>query len=153
MLYFAYGSNMDPVQMKERCKDDPKVVGIAVLPEYELCFPRRSVKRNCGVASVAEKPGAATWGVVYDLSVRDAEALNANEGFKVGRDASLNSYNCVEINVLMNGVATAVTTYIATAEETPSLPSLAYLTHIRQGARHHKLPYDYLTFLDFLVHQ
>jgi hypothetical protein len=91
MLYFAYGSNMNPVQMKERCKDHPKVLGIAVLPDYELCFPRHSVGRNCGVASVVEKSGTTTWGVIYELTRRDAEALDADEGFKVDRDASLNS--------------------------------------------------------------
>lgn len=136
--------------MKARC-DKADAVGIAVLQDHELCFPRLSKKRKCGVSSIISSPGKHTWGVVYKLTPKDAEALDGHEGFKLGRDACLNSYNRVEISVLMNDVATAVTTYIATPQDDPPLPSVAYLSHIRQGARHHKLPDDYVALLDLLV--
>ncbi|RWQ30026.1 gamma-glutamylcyclotransferase family protein [Mesorhizobium sp.] len=150
MLYFAYGSNLDPGQMKARC-NKADVVGIAVLRDHELCFPRLSKTRKCGVSSVIPSAGKHTWGVVYKLWPKDADALDRHEGFKIGRDASLNSYNRVEISVLINDVATTVNTYIATPQDNPPLPSVAYLRHIRQGARHHKLPDDYVALLDLLV--
>ena len=150
MLYFAYGSNMDPGQMKARCNQSD-VIGIAVLQDHELCFPRMSKNRKCGVSSVIPNAGKHTWGVVYKLTPEDADELDRHEGFNIRRDASLNSYNKVEISVLMNDVATAVSTYIATPQDNPPLPSVAYLTHIRQGARHHKLPDDYVALLDLLV--
>ncbi|MER9473543.1 gamma-glutamylcyclotransferase family protein [Mesorhizobium sp. M0520] len=150
MLYFAYGSNMDPGQM-QACCNNADAVGIAVLQDHELCFPRLSKNRKCGVSSIIPSAGKHTWGVVYKLMPKDAEALDGQEGFKVGRDASLNSYNRVEISVLMNDVATTVSTYIATPQDNPPLPSVAYLAHIRQGARHHKLPDYYVALLDLLV--
>jgi hypothetical protein len=56
MLYFAYGSNMDPDQMMERCPD-AKLNGLGYLPDHILCFPRRSKNRGCGVSSVTSKIG------------------------------------------------------------------------------------------------
>ncbi|WP_051355376.1 gamma-glutamylcyclotransferase family protein [Mesorhizobium erdmanii] len=149
MLYFAYGSNMDPAQMKIRCRNS-EVVGIAVLPEHELCFPRLSKNRGCGVVSVIPRAGKQAWGVLYQLTPEDADALDANEGFKVGRNTSLNSYNRVEVSVLVGGIPTIVSTYVAVTQETPPLPNLAYLTHLRDGARHHKLPEEYIALLDLL---
>lgn len=149
MLYFAYGSNMDPVQMKTRCRSS-EVVGIAVLHDHQLCFPRLSKSRGCGVASVVASAGKQAWGVVYDLTPADAEALDASEGIRVGRDTSLNSYNRVEVAVLVGDVATMVSTYVALPQVRPPLPNLAYLTHLRVGARHHKLPEYYIALLDAL---
>ena len=40
MFYFAYGSNMDPVQMEERCPG-AVALGAAHLPGWRLTFTRR----------------------------------------------------------------------------------------------------------------
>lgn len=69
MLYFAYGSNMWREQMRERCPDH-ECLGVAVLKDHALCFPRSSPIRLCGVAGIAASPGAEVWGVVYRLSER-----------------------------------------------------------------------------------
>ena len=75
MLYFAYGSNMWRKQMTERCPDH-ECLGIAVLKDHALCFPRSSPIRLCGVAGIAESPGAEVWGVVRGGSV----SLNSRRG-------------------------------------------------------------------------
>jgi hypothetical protein len=51
MLCFAYGSNMDLAQMRERCPST-RFAFIAKLPDHRLVFPRKSKCRCCGVASV-----------------------------------------------------------------------------------------------------
>ena len=81
MLTFAYGSNMDCGQMKDRC---PSVsfVCVAVLRDYRLCFPRKSKKRDCGVAGVERGEGCNVWGVVYEINEADVGNLDATEGYR-----------------------------------------------------------------------
>lgn len=151
MLYFAYGSNMDREQMKARCPD-AELIGIGVMAEHALCFPRRSIKRNCGVSSVAPRQGQETWGVIYRLGPKDLAALDASEGFRSERAAELNSYNRVPVLVVIDDVPTEMVTYIAVDQKDAPLPSEAYLRHIREGARQHGLPAAYLDYLDALEH-
>ena len=63
MIYFAYGSNLDQMQMGQRCPD-AKLVGLAQLADHRLCFPRRSPVRGCAVASVEPHAGGMVWGVM-----------------------------------------------------------------------------------------
>jgi len=151
MLYFAYGSNMDPEQIKARCPE-AEFVGIGAMSDHTLCFPRRSIKRNCGVSSVAPRAGHDTWGVVYRLTPEDIEALDISEGFRTDRPAESNSYNRVGVVVRINDVPTEMVTYVAVDQESPPLPNAAYLKHIREGARHHGLPAAYLEYLEGIAH-
>ncbi|MER9291500.1 gamma-glutamylcyclotransferase [Mesorhizobium sp. M0510] len=151
MLYFAYGSNMDLEQMRERCPD-AEVVGMCFLQEHDLCFPRLSRNRNCGVSSIEPRAGYNTWGVVYKLSPSDIIRLDKSEGFRADRHADENAYNRVEVTVTLNDAPTKVQTYIATRQDGVSLPNAAYLKHIREGARYHGLPPDYLERLELLTH-
>ena len=89
MLIFAYGSNMNWDQMRERCPSS-RFVGIAVLRDHKLAFTRKSVNRGCGVADVVAEDGAQVWGVVYEIVDLDVGKLDASEGFRPGRD--MNSY-------------------------------------------------------------
>src|SRR5947208_12969770 len=66
MLYFAYGSNMDSTQMKERCPS-AKFVCRAKLPSHRLAFTLRSCRRGCGVADILRDEAKDVWGVVYEL--------------------------------------------------------------------------------------
>src|SRR5262245_26446365 len=51
MFYFAYGSNLDPEQMRERCPGHA-VVGLAELRDHKLTFQLTSHDWGGGVASV-----------------------------------------------------------------------------------------------------
>jgi hypothetical protein len=138
---------MDPNQIAERCPT-AELAGVGYLPEYELCFPRFSKSRQCGVSSVSRRSGSLTWGVVFRLSAGDLQRLDAYEGFRADRDASANSYNRVEVEVVMNAQPTSVITYIATPQTKPPGPSAGYLKHLQDGARYYKLPAEYIVFLD-----
>ncbi|UVK48958.1 gamma-glutamylcyclotransferase (plasmid) [Mesorhizobium sp. AR07] len=100
MLYFAYGSNMDPEQMRERCPN-AEVMGIALLQEHALCFSRLSRNRNCGVSSIERHAGDHTWGVVYRLSSDDIVQLDKSEGFRADRRPDENAYNRMEVIVTL----------------------------------------------------
>lgn len=60
MLYFAYGSNMNWDQMRERCPSS-RFLGIAALPDHRLAFTRGSPKRGCGVADVVAEARKSIW--------------------------------------------------------------------------------------------
>ena len=56
MLYFAYGSNLNPDQMHHRCPEH-SVVGLAALRDHRLTFPLTSHDWGGGVASVVPAHG------------------------------------------------------------------------------------------------
>lgn len=72
MLYFAYGSNLNKVQMQKRCPDSVPIAKVK-LKEFKLVFNR--------VADIIENKGEVVEGAVYDVSVRDIRNLDAYEGY------------------------------------------------------------------------
>jgi gamma-glutamylcyclotransferase len=148
MLNFAYGSNMDWHQMRERCPSS-RFVGIAVLRDHKLAFTRGSVKRGCGVADVVGKDGSEAWGVVYEIADLDVGKLDVSEGFRPGRDK--NSYYRRECLVFLDGEdqrPLTVSAYFADRQPNPPLPNAAYKNLILAGARHWHLPAEYISELE-----
>jgi gamma-glutamylcyclotransferase (GGCT)/AIG2-like uncharacterized protein YtfP len=146
VLYFAYGSNMWREQMRQRCPEH-EFLGIAVLPEHALYFPRSSQIRNCGVAGIMPSPGAEVWGVVYRLNARDLAALDKREGYDPAKSPQVNRYNRQPVRVLMNGNALDTITYFARAEPGQHIPSADYMSAIITGAEENGLPPDYIAAL------
>ena len=148
MLYFAYGSNLDPDQMKDQCPDHT-VVGVAVLHDHRLGFPLYSNLWNSGVAGLVHAHGERVWGVLYDLSDPDMNALDQHEGWK----GPHNQHNLYEREVVTVELVRAddgsvprrvrATTYFPRVAN-PSPPSRRYLDTVLRGARHHRLPEEYL---------
>lgn len=148
MLYFAYGSNMDWDQMKERCHST-RFVGVAVLRDHRLAFTRRSAQRNCGVADALPDVGAAVWGAVFEITEVDVARLDAAEGYRPGRER--NSYRREERHVFVAGddkQPLAVAVYFGERENTPPLPSQEYKNLIVGGAKRWWLPDDYIKQLE-----
>ena len=75
---FAYGSNMDCEQMRERCPST-RFVCVAKLPNHRLAFTRKSTRRNCGVADAVKAEGNEVWGVVYEIDDIDLPKLDSLE--------------------------------------------------------------------------
>ena len=78
MYYFAYGSNLDPLQMRLRCPE-AKFVSTAKLDGYRICFPRKSFVRDCAVISIEPVPGEAVWGALYELDGVDIARLDERD--------------------------------------------------------------------------
>ena len=139
MLYFAYGSNMDWDQMKNRCPST-QFVGLAVLRDYQLAFTRKSKKRNCGVADVVPASGKEVWGVVYEITDGDRANLDECEGYREGRDT--NSYwrkECT-VHLVDDHKDVKVWTYFAEPQQNPPLPNSEYKNLLLSGARYWNLP-------------
>jgi gamma-glutamylcyclotransferase len=148
MLYFAYGSNMNWRQIRERCPS-VRFVGTALLPDHKLAFTRKSIKRGCGVADAVPERDKKIWGIVYDINALDIRKLDTAEGYWPGR--LKNSYFRRECMVLLDGddqQSLAVFTYYGDPQPNPPLPNIEYKNLILSGARHWRLPAEYVQQLD-----
>lgn len=149
-LTFAYGSNMDFTQMRERCPS-AQFISIAVLKDYRLMFPRKSKDRGCGVSDVVPTSDSVVWGVVYEITEYDLAVLDVKEGYRPSRSAESNSYNRRTGTVFQNGDETKplnVEIYFAVSQENPPLPNQTYKDLIVNGAKHWNLPADYIAELE-----
>jgi gamma-glutamylcyclotransferase (GGCT)/AIG2-like uncharacterized protein YtfP len=154
VYYFAYGSNLDWEQMKDRC---PSVsfMGKALLDNYELAFTRRSSKRECGVADIIESKGAIVWGVVYTLNEDELKILDEYEGFHPEKKNS--AYIRREVIVFVDGdksnPITSFTYQVQEPSEDHIPPSSDYLDQIISGAEFWKLDRDYIEKLKSILIQ
>lgn len=151
MLYFAFASNLDPDQMKERCPGH-RVVGLAVLRDHRLSFPRYTERWDGGAASVQLAHGDAVWGIVYDLDLPDLDRLDGYEGYR-GPGDQHNTYDREAVWVELTRPADGsvprrvrASIYLARPAN-PTPPSRRYLDAILKGARHWGLPDEYIAKL------
>ncbi len=147
-IYFAYGSNMDPTQMRERCVRS-RARGAGFLSGYRLHFPRWSPRRKHAVASIEAFPGAHVWGVVYDMTPEDWACLHPFEGH-IAEGHAENGYDLIRVEVLVDAAAISARTYVAVPD--PSSPdagltSVRYRQQLIDGAVAHNLPQDYVAAL------
>ncbi|OIQ51339.1 hypothetical protein BerOc1_03289 [Pseudodesulfovibrio hydrargyri] len=141
IIYFAYGSNMNPEQIRQRCTG-ADVLGPARLPGLALGFFGNNRLWDGGLETVIPAPGHTLWGVVYSLGPTDADSLDAWQG--------------VRLNGTGDYFHSPATVYDATGEGRyavlykkdllgdPVPPSREYLHFIVEGARAHGLPRAYV---------
>ena len=147
MLYFAYGSNLDLIQMRLRCPD-VRYVGKARLDAYRLCFPRWSRIRESAVASFVPAVGEKVWGVLYELGDADLARLDQREGYDRRRQAADNVRNRVTVAVTRPaGEKSRAAVYIATPSANAGQPSSQYLAYLLQLAEACALPAEYRAML------
>lgn len=151
MHYFAYGSNLDPQQMSRRCPG-ATVVGLAELRDHRLTFPLTSHDWGGGVASVGVAHGESVWGAVYELTDGHLAALDRYEQY-VGPGDQHNLYDRETVSVQLvraddGSFPRRLHAWIYLARSAnPSPPSRRYLDAILAGARHHRLPDEYVARL------
>jgi len=131
VLYFAYGSNMDLVQMNNRC-ERAATVSTATLPFY------RFIINSHGVATVVPDRASAVLGLLWQISESDERALDGYEGVESG--AYKREYVDVETP---DGKKVRALVYVAT-DSTPGRPRPGYLERILSAAKACGLPETYL---------
>lgn len=149
MIYFAFGSNMDPAQMRARCPSH-RVLGLAYLEDHDLCFPRRSPSRACATAGLIAAEGRGVWGVLYALDETEIDVLHEAEGYVPDRPEHESRHLLVEVEVRHcgpEGDAVAAFLYRAQPDGSEALPSEDYMRHLISGAEHHRLPAAYIRTL------
>ncbi len=151
MLYFAYGSNLDWSQMKDRCPS-ARFVCVAKLEDHKLAFTRYSSKsRKCGVADAVHEMNCAVWGIVYEIDMIDIGKLDKNEGFQPGRPRGQNSYVRKECRVFEKGEKEKpllVNSYFVAKKESGHYPNEEYKSLIVNGAKYWPLPSEYIAQLE-----
>ncbi len=138
MLYFAYGSNMEPVQMESRCPGQ-RHRGIACLSGYTLVFTRWSRSWNSGTADILPEIGKEVWGVLHDLTLDNLRRMDKFADYP-------NSYVRQDILVQQEDKTFPVFTYVAIRQGIFS-PSKNYINKMVLGATENKMPEHYIAFL------
>lgn len=136
MLYFAYGSNMDPVQMRERAPG-ARAVGAARLGGWRLTFTRDSPAWGGGVGHIEPADADEVWGVLWDATEADMMALDEYEGVAGG------AYVRDTVTVTHDGEEIEAIVYLAVPRGFKQ-PSKRYIAALVRGAETHGLPAGYV---------
>lgn len=135
MLYFGYASNMDELQMADRCPGATIVDG-AVLADHRFVIAAE------GYANVLPAPGEVVFGLLWQITPADEAALDHYEGVRPGL------YRKEQAEVTTTG-GKSVRALIYLASDTAlGRPRPGYLEQVVAAARRHHLPGDYITRLE-----
>ncbi len=137
--YFAYGSNMDADQMRERCPDS-ELVGVATLKNYTLGFTIYSPTRECGCADIVASEGGNVYGLLYSVSDADLEALDRFEGHPV-------HYRRITVTVETSDGPVTAESYEVVDKKSDLPPSEHYLDLLVGAATRHGFPDEYQAML------
>lgn len=135
-LYAAYGSNMDPAQMLQRCPSSP-LAGTGWLQGWRLTFGGEDLGWEGALATVVEEPASAVFVALYDLSESDERALDSWEGADLGLYIKIR----LRIHTLDGDVLAWL--YALRAYE-GGLPSARYLGVIAEAAEAVDAPDEYV---------
>ena len=127
--YFAYGSNMDQAQMRERVGEF-RICIPAILRNYHLVFNAVSKKNTkAGFANIEEQHGSVVEGMLYLLSEEQLKRLDKFEGHP---DKYCRIPVCPEIN---EGMIEYAAVYKACSDKTAVglQPTREYLAHLLAG--------------------
>lgn len=141
-IYAAYGSNMDPAQMLERCPSSP-AAGTGWLTGWRLTFGGEDLGWEGALATVVpddDTPGAAVFVALYDVSAADERRLDSWEGAHIG------IYNKLRVRVHTLSGDQMAWLYTLDAFE-GGLPSARYLGLIAEAAEAAGAPSDYVSAL------
>ena len=136
MRYFAYGSNLDPLDWREHCQDrgfDPasvREVCPALMPDMCLRFDYRSAKRGAGAANVAPLVGHVVCGALFEVSDEGWVALDVKEGVAGGKYA-----RTLRTAILPDGTLERVHTYEVAPDSRGAFcaPNTHYANIVRAG--------------------
>jgi gamma-glutamylcyclotransferase (GGCT)/AIG2-like uncharacterized protein YtfP len=137
-LYAAYGSNMDPAQMAERCPHSPRT-GTGWLDGWRLTFGGADIGWEGAVATVVEDKSARVFVVLYELSDSD-EALDHWDAVTLGY------YRKLKVRVRTSDGEVLAWLYVLDAYE-GGLPSARYLGIMADAAEAAAAPADYVAWL------
>jgi gamma-glutamylcyclotransferase (GGCT)/AIG2-like uncharacterized protein YtfP len=140
--YFAYGSNLDLLQMKNRCPSS-ELISKGMLPDYRLTFNKYSGGWNGGVADVVQHAGSEVWGLVFEISDSDLDRLDSYEGYHKDRTSLYKRWKAVIDTP--DGQVRDVWVYTVVEKEKFVQPTFEYLQIIRDAAVGWDFPKNYLT--------
>jgi len=146
--YFAYGSNLSQLQMKERDISIKKSIQ-AELPGWKLAFTIYSETWRGGVADILPEPDKRVKGVVYTIEKEDLESLDHYEGRLVENNMERGMYRRQYMPVKTEKGWKTVLTYVVNKaiehkKKIDLKPSREYLDTIVSGALEHSIDGEYV---------
>ena len=138
-LYAAYGPNMDPRLMGERCPSSP-LRGTGWLLGRRLTFGGEEYGWDGALATVVEDPLEQVFVALYDVSTQDRARLDDLES------ASTGLYLRTRVRIATLDGEQLAWTYVLAAYE-GGLPSASYLGLLVDAAEAADAPADYVTSL------
>jgi hypothetical protein len=138
-LYAAYGSNLDPDQMRERCPHSP-VVGPGWLIGWRLTFGGEELGWEGALATVVEDELSQVFVMVYDVLANDEAALDHWESATTGL------YRKIRVRVQTLNREELCWLYVLDGYE-GGLPSARYLGLMADAAEAAGAPDDYVVAL------
>jgi gamma-glutamylcyclotransferase (GGCT)/AIG2-like uncharacterized protein YtfP len=139
VLYAAYGSNLDPARMGERCPHSP-LHGTGWLVGWRLTFGGEDKGWDGALATVVEDPGGQVFVAVYDVTAEDAAMLDAWEGVDIGL------FRKIKVRVQMLTGEAMAWLYVLDGYE-GGLPSAIHLGVLVEAAEAAGAPADYVADL------
>ena len=135
-LYAAYGSNLDPTQMRVRCPHSP-VAGTGWLEGWRLTFGGEEHGWEGSLATLVEADGEHVFVGLYDMPDADAVGLDAWEGADTGL------YRKLRVRVATLDGEQLAWVYVLDGYE-GGLPSARYLGVLADAAEAAGAPDDYV---------
>lgn len=148
MWYFAYGSNMHHSAFRERRGMRPTEARVGRVRGYRLRFNLEGrPKGRAAPANICPDADGELWGVLYRITRRELLYLDFTEGVP-GRN-----YRHVWLPVEdHDGNTVTAVTYMARGRAADGTPSFRYISLLREGARAHGLPEDWVRYLESVEH-
>lgn len=138
--YFAYGTNMDPRLMKQKCPE-AACLGTGRLDGYRLEFNVYSDRWEGGAANLEPDPHGHVWGVVWQMTPGDIESLDTYVGHPT-------FYRREEVRVRMGSRWADCMTYRVAHQRGFVRPTDAYIARVCQAIRMQGLPPDALDMME-----
>jgi len=139
MLYFAYGSNMCLMRIRERAPS-AVIIGTACLHHHHVICNKLG-KDGTAKANIVPRQGASTYGVLYEISADELALLDTEEtGYRRVEKTLLNHRN-QQVHAQI---------YVAFHLTHQPVTTAWYKALIIQGATEHGLPADYIRTLERL---
>jgi len=138
-LYAAYGSNMDPAQMRTRCPHSP-FAGTGWIPGWRLTFGGEDLGWEGALATLVEDPAGAVFVGLYDITQYDRISLDKWESADTGL------YQTITLRVSTLESDVLAWTYVLDGYE-GGLPSARYLGLIAEAAEKAGAPESYVSEL------
>jgi len=138
-IYAAYGSNMDPAQMRERCPHSP-AAGTGWITGWRLTFGGEDLGWEGALATLVEDPAGTVFVALYDVTDDDEARLDRWEGADTGL------YRKIRLRVHTLDGNELAWVYVLDAFE-GGLPSARYLGVLADGAEKAGAPDEYVAEL------
>jgi len=127
MLYFAYGSNLNHIQMKKRCKDS------IFLKKINLRNFRLTFRSKYRAADIEPKKNSIVPGAIFQISKSDEKKLDIYEDYPILYEKYYFSY-----------YGKKVMTYMMTKKTSFTFPTERYLNVVKLGYKDCNLDKSFL---------